>query len=1016
MNKKKQIRNLRVFLATLMSLLFLSHGSIFAQNTLRVSGTVFDNTGEPLIGASIIEKGTTNGTSADLDGKFVLNVQPNATLVFSMVSFKTQEIPVNGKTEFNVTLSEDNVLLKEVMVIGYGSVKKEDLTGSVIAIKAEDMNRGAVTSPQQLLQGKVSGVFVQPSTGQPGGGATLRIRSGASLSVSNDPLIVIDGVPVSNDAAPGMANPLAAINPNDIETFTILKDASATAIYGSRASNGVIIITTKKGAVGKVKVSYSSTYSFNDPYKKVGTLNAREYREVVSNTFGDNATAMNLLNQYSDINTNWQDKIYKTAFGTDQNISVSGGLFKKIPFRASFGYNNEDGTLKTSNYERYTADVSLTPKFFNDHLSVTLNVKGVINNNKFANTGAIGAAAYYDPTKPMYNETGETNGYWNWTNSAGELNTIASGNPMQVLFDRFDSGKTRRSIGNLQLDYKFHFLPELRANLNLGYDVARGEGNKGPNINSFDAEKDDLAKGVGRREFWSNFRRNQLLEYYMNYEKEFPAIKSRLNVMGGYSHQHFYYSNLNKIYSPKVTGYPGINDDSWQFVESENAYVKDGSYTKPGESYLISFFGRLNYVFNDRYLLTATVRRDGSSKFVNHWGTFPSLAAAWTISQESFMKDINFLSNLKLRLGYGSTGQQDMNDYVALPIYYMGSNPESIYLDQWLLKPGGYNPSLKWETTDTYNIALDYGFLNNRINGSIEYYKKKTKDLLSMLDVPSGTNFVNRIMQNIGRMENNGVEFNINAAVISTRDFTWDAGFNFTWNKSEITQLVRSGNSTYEGTVAGPDVGTGTGTNIQKHVVGQTPYTFYTYQQVYDTNGKPIQNAFVDRNNDGRITEADRYLTGKSPMPKYFMGFNSHFTYKQFDLGFNLRANFDNYVFNATAAGNSTAASAYGGQGFLSNLHKSIYKTGFTKTNSTQQITSDYFLENASFLKMDNITLGYSFSNAFKSGISGRLSFSVQNVFTITDYSGMDPEVNEGVDKNIWPRPRTYTVGLNLNF
>ena len=1001
--------------------------SVQAQNSqnsdkIRVSGVVLDDFG-PVTGANILIKGTSEGTITDIDGNFSILAPRNARMVVSFIGYKSQEFSATGQP-VSIKLLDDTELLDEVIVIGYGSVKKEDLTGAVTAIKANEINRGAVTNPQELIQGKVSGVFVQPPTGQPGGASTLRIRSGASLNASNDPLIVVDGVPLANDGAPGMANGLASINPNDIETFTVLKDASATAIYGSRASNGVIMITTKKGGKDKVKVSYNGTFSVNHPYKKIKTLNGNQYRDVVSGVF--EGKLKEEVDGYMNIdplaNTDWQDKIFRTAFGTDNSLSVSGTTLK-TPYRVSLGYNNENGTLKTSKFTRYTFDMSVNPKFFDDHLSVNINLKGVINKNDFADTGAIGAAAFYDPTKPIYSENPNLyNGYWNWTTTPsldvqGNPMREGSANPVQMLLDRFDYGKTKRSIGNIQLDYRVHFLKDLRLNLNLGYDVAKGTGNKGPNIGSFMAEKDDLFKGVGRSEYWNNFRRNQILEFYANYEKELPSIQSRINVMAGYSYQHFYYSDYNKNYSPVTEGYTAKADEAWLLNDDQTEYIRQGSYRRPSENYLVSFYGRANYVFKNRYLLTGTVRRDGSSRFAkdNRWGTFSSLADAWTITEESFMKNQNILSNLKLRFGYGATGQQDLgNDfYPYFAAYQSSTNQDSMYLGEYLLKPGKYNKDLKWESTDTYNVGLDFGFLENRINGLVEYYQKRTKDLLGVVNVPAGTNFTNRLITNIGSMKNQGVEFNVNAVALELKDFSWEVGFNATWNESKITKLVHGDNSDYPGIEVGGG-GLGTGSNVQKHMVGYAPFSFNVYQQVYDENGKPIQNAFVDRNGDGQITDADRYLT-KSPMPKVYLGFNSQFTYKMFDLGFNLRANIGNYAFNNVAAMNSTLAGAYGGQGFLTNLHETALETGFMLTNSPEQSKSDYFLENASFLKMDNITFGYRFNKIFGAPISGRLSFSVQNVFTITKYSGLDPE-NSGVDSNMWPRPRVYTLGVNLNF
>lgn len=985
--------------------LFLSVNT-FAQQIV-VKGIVKDTTGEPIIGANVIVKGTTNGTITDFDGNFLLNANKGDIIIISFIGYRSQE--AQAAASMNIILKDDTELLDEVVVIGYGSVKKDDLSGSVVAIKAEEMNKGAVTSPQELIMGKVPGLSVSQGDGAPGAGSTIRIRGGASLNASNDPLIVIDGIPVSNDAAPGTPNALATINPNDIETFTVLKDASATAIYGSRASNGVIIIQTKKGTQDKIKVSYSGTFTAKDPYKGIETLDAQSFREVMQAQYPEgtaqSADIQRILNVYPNQSTDWQDAIYQTGLSTDQNIGIAGKA-GFMPFRISLGYNTEKGTLKTSKYERYTGAVNLSPKFFDNHLSVDINVKGTINKNRFADSGAIGAAAFFDPTKPIYDEENRYNGYWNWGIVQGAQADLATQNPLSLLYDRNNHGTTKRSLGNIQLDYKIHGLEDLHANLNLGYDVAKTTGRNFVNSNSVQSSLDKTFTGLGQGNTWNNLRRNHLLDFYMNYAKNIESIKSNFDIMAGYSWQHFYYANHDITYSNPTEDLGA--KEGYTYDENERHYIRDDHRRIPYENYLISFFGRLNYNFMDRYLLTATLRRDGSSRFSenNRWGLFPSAALAWTISNEPFMKATeNVLSKLKLRLGYGVTGQQEIGDYQYITSYSFSTNPNTTYLGTTLLKPNGYSPDLKWEQTTTYNVAIDFGFLNNRINGSIEYYQKHTKDLLNTISAAAGTNFINLITANVGKMKNKGVEANVNAIAIQSKDFTWEVGYNITWNDSKITKLTTTFNPDYQGIDAGTN---------QKHQVGEMPGTFYLYQQVYDENGKPIQNAFVDRNNDGQITEADRYLTHKSPMAKVYMGFSSQFSYKKWDLGFNLRANFGNYVYNGVASGNSTSNN-YGGKGFITNLYNGFQDTGFTLLNTSEQMASDYFLENASFLKMDNLTLGYSFQNLFAAKLSGRISASVQNVFTISKYSGLDPECG-AIDSNIWPRPRTYTIGLNLNF
>ena len=1009
---------LKVFLTLLIGFL-VSVDSIAQQIT--VNGVVLDSQGEPIIGANILVKGTSNGTITDLDGNFQLSADADAILVFSYIGYQTKELP--AQPLMNVVLNDDSEQLEELVVIGYGAVKKNDLSGSVVAIKAEELNKGSVSSPQELILGKVPGLYVSAGDGQPGAGSTLRIRGGASLNASNDPLIVIDGIPVSNNAAPGTPNALATINPNDIASFTILKDASATAIYGSRASNGVIIITTKKGSQDRIRINYSGNLAIKDAYKRLEVMGAGEFREAIAHqyplgtTLGNAAQAM--VNQYPEQSTDWQDEIFRTGWATDQNISVAGKAYS-IPFRVSLGYYVEKGTLKTSHYDRYTASLNVSPKFLDEHLSVDANVKGTISKTRFAESGAVGAAAFFDPTKPVYNDSGRYNGYWTWetaTESNGMTlyypNTLSSVNPLAMLEQYTNRGRTYRSLGNLQVDYKFHELEEWRANLNLGYDVAKSTGSRFDAPHSPQAALNTTFKDIGQGATWNSFRRNLLLDFYVNYNKEFAEIESKIDAMVGYSWQHFYHSDydINKS-NPTAPS----QKEGWTYNEEEGRFWQDGYHRIPKENYLVSFFGRMNWHFKDRYLLTVTLRRDGSSRFThnNRWGTFPSLAFAWTILDESWMEpDRDIFSSLKLRLGYGVTGQQEIGDYLFLPTYSLGTNPTGQYLGTYLLKPNGYSPDLKWEETTTYNFGIDFGVLNNRITGTLEYYDKRTKDLLNNVSAPAGTNFTNIVLANVGRMKNQGLEFNVNAIAIQTPDFSWNLGYNFTWNKSRITKLTANYNPDYPGIAAG-NAPFATGTTIQYHQVGHAPSTFYLYQQMYDEKGNPIQNAVVDRNNDGEITQADQSFTGKSPMPKVFMGLNSQFRYKNWDLGFNLRANFGNYVFNGFAADHTTLAH-FNNQGFINNYAREAGKYGWTQMSENYQKTSDLYLENASFLKMDNLTVGYSFDRLFTEKLSGRISASVQNVFTITGYSGLDPECS-AIDSNIWPRPRTFTVGLNLNF
>ena len=1004
----KQV-NLRIYKAILPLLmgLFFSLGA-YAQ-LISVKGHVKDAVGEPVIGANIIVKGTTNGTITDFDGNFTLNAPKGSILSISYIGYKSTEVA--AAPSLTVTLKDDSQVLNDVVVIGYGSVKKSDLSGSVVAIKAEEMNRGAVTSPQELIQGKVPGLFVAPGNGQPGAGSTIRIRGGASLNASNDPLIVIDGIPTSNDAAPGTPNALATINPNDIETFTVLKDASATAIYGSRASNGVIIITTKKGSQGKVKITYSGSFAAKDPYQRVPTLGADEFRSTLLGQYAEGTAqgnaVRNILNVYPNQSTNWQDAIYQTGLSTDQNIAVSGKA-GFLPYRVSFGYTNERGTLKTASYERYTGAINLSPKFFNDHLSVDINVKGTINNNRFADAGAVGAAAFFDPTKPMYTDNGKYNGYWNWSEVPGAVQSVATWNPLSLLYDRDNHGKTKRSLGNIQLDYKIHGLEDLHANLNLGYDVAKTTGSNFMAPGSVQSIQDTNFPSLGNGNTWNSLRRNHLLDFYLNYTKDIESIKSHIDVMAGYSWQHFYNSTTNSYpYSAAYAEKTG-----------EEFYKKGDDYAS--ESYLVSFFGRLNYTLLNRYLVTFTLRNDGSSRFSpdNRWGLFPSVALAWKLNEESFLKNVNAISDLKLRLGYGVTGQQNLGngDYPYMARYMYSKAGANYYFgdtEYSLIAPQPYDQNLKWEETTTWNVGIDYGFLNGRITGTIDYYFRKTKDLLNTVTAPAGTNFSNQLLTNVGTLENKGFEFSINAHAVSTQDWNWNIGYNISYNKNKITKMTFNDDPNYAGVIHGGIDG-GTGYNALIHRVGEAFNSFYVFEQIYGPDGKPIEGAYVDQNGDNQINDAD-LICFKKAAPDVFMGLTSQLSYKNWDFSFALRGSFGNYVYNNVQSNREAyeGANMYDQTGFLKNRLTSARSTDFKNA----QYRSSYYVQNASFVRMDNISLGYTFNKLFNDKQSARVYATVQNPFVITKYKGLDPEISgEGIDNNIYPRPRVFMIGLNLNF
>ena len=998
-------------LLTLLVGLFLSIGA-FAQQ-IAVKGHVKDTTGEPVIGANVLVKGTTNGTITDFDGNFMLNVPKDAILSVSFVGYKSAE--VKAASTVMVTLEDDSQVLDAVVVIGYGSVKKNDMTGSVTAIKPDKLNKGLITNAQDMMTGKIAGVSVISKGGAPGEGATIRIRGGSSLTAENDPLIVIDGLAMDNKGVKGLANPLSMVNPNDIESFTVLKDASATAIYGSRASNGVIIITTKKGQAGaRPTISYDGNVSVSTVKSTVDVMDGDQFRSFIKDIWGEDSEAYSKL---GNANTDWQKEIFRPAVSTDHNLTISGGL-KNMPYRVSFGYTNQNGIVKTSKFERYTASVSLAPSFFEDHLKVNANLKGMIAKNRYADGGAVGSAVSFDPTQSVRSDDPYHqyyfDGYFQWNTDASSLNDDtwkrtfngnAPGNPVALLEEKDDRAISKSLIGNLELDYKFHFLPDLHAHVNGGMDLSTGK------------QYTDVSPYSSTNNYYGSYgweqkdKYNLSLNAYLQYSKDFTD-KHRFDVMAGYEWQHFHDTSDQE--------YWGLYPLSNNVVENRGQRYNNTSSGSATESYLVSFFGRVNYTLLDRYLFTATVRQDGSSRFHknNRWGLFPSFALGWKLKEEAFLKDVDVLSDLKLRLGYGITGQQNINsgDYPYLAVYE--TNKDGAYYpilgEGITYRPNAYNPDLKWEKTTTYNVGLDFGFLNNRINGAVDYYYRKTTDLLNSVFVSAGTNFKNKVLSNVGSLENSGIEFSINSKPVVTTDWTWDLGFNITYNKNEITKLTTGDSKNYY-VAAGDNIGGGRDMKAMAHAVGHPASSFYVYQQVYDENGKPIENEFVDRNGDGTINGDDRYFY-KKPTADVLMGLTSRLSYKSWDFSFSLRASLNNYVYNSVEAGgsdcNPTSVYSFGAlnnrplMGVANNIQN-------LKDNT---LLSDYFVQNASFMKCDNITLGYSFKKLFGAPIGGRVYAAVQNVFTITKYKGLDPEVEKGLDNNIYPRPLTTLIGLSLNF
>ena len=972
----------RIFFYVLLGMFGLS---LHAQTVVSVSGVVRDAQGEAVTGASVVVRETNAGTTTDQAGSFTVNVPQNGTFVVSFVGYISQEISIGSERFFQITMEEDSRMLDELVVIGYGQVRRGDVTGSLTTIKPDELNRGMRLTAQDALIGKVAGVNIVPGNGAPGSVGTIRIRMGASLSATNDPLIVIDGIPVAGSA------PLSSINPNDIETFTVLKDASATAIYGSRASNGVIIITTKKGSAAQSKpmINYSANFTLTQVPGYFEVLSADEYRRV----FAAEASAP-VGFELGTASTDWQKEIFRTGFGMDHNVSVTGNT-RDIPYRASIGYLNQTGTLSGNDYQRFNGSIAASPSFLDRHLTLDINVSGSLELNNQAATGAIGAATFFDPTRPIYqtNHDDMGLGYFMWLTPDNTAMAFGPTNPLAEinLTERFE--RRTRSIGNFAANYKIHGFEDLSVKLSLGYDIFSRRN---------DESTPDKAPGMytgnrndGRgREYWrERDNRNYLFNAVATYAKDIDG-KHSINAMAGYEWQRFWYKDVSETI---------VRD------------VEDNSFPDEAELYLLSFFGRLNYSFAHKFLLTATLRADATSRFApeNRWGFFPSAALAYRISEEDFLKNNRIVSNLKLRLSYGQTGQQDVGGYYLYLGKYTVSTNDVQYLfgNQWInmYRPDGYNPNIKWETTATYNAGIDYGFFNNRVSGSIDIFKRFTTDLLNVIDQPAGSNFTNRIASNIGNMESNGVELSMNFVPVNSGDWRWTLGGNFTYSASEITKLNVVDNEENHVNAGWVDRN-----YLQIHKVGNVPYTFFLLRQAYDNDGKPLEGQYID--SEGNITtvtsDANKYVTGKSSRMPYYYGLSTNLAYKQFDFGINGHGAFGFHVLNYRDAGQQLEG-LISDNGFSQNISRRGAERGFRRN----QYWSDMFLEKGAFFKVDNITFGYTISTLWNTASSLRVALSAQNVITMTGYTGLDPEIYSGIDNSIvYQLPRIYTLSLNLNF
>lgn len=974
-------------------LLLCLMGTHIAADAQRIiTGVVKDReTGEPLIGVTILEKEVrTNGTSTDFDGKFRLRVSDNATaLSLSYTGYENTEQSIVGTNEVTIQLVSGKAL-EEVLVIGYGTVKREDATGLVQSVTTERFNKGAITGPQELLAGKIAGVAIT-TDGTPGGGAKIRIRGESSLSASNDPLIVIDGIPLDNGGVSGSRNPLNIINPNDIESFTVLKDASAAAIYGNRASGGVIIITTKKGKLGKkISVGYNGNVSVGLTANRVDVLTADEFRTTINARYAEDHPARTLL---GTSNTNWQDEIYQSALATDHNLSIGGGI-GIFPYRVSLGYTKKNGLLRTDEFSRYSSAINLNPKFLNNRLQFNLHFKGMLSDNHFADRGAIGSALSFDPTKPVRDSSSTRyGGFTTWTIANGNPNGLAPANPLALLELRDDNSTVKQYITNLSVDYRFAFLPELRANLNLGYDHAQGEGTiVVPNYAAFAF---DALNGGGVNNFYEQTKTNTLLEAYLNYKKTFGV--HGLEVMGGYSWQHFEVGNYFK--NTDTAGTP--------------AETTEGS--DPAEYFLVSVFGRLNYDYKGKVLFTGSLRRDGTSRFdpKYRWGLFPAAALAVKLIDNGN----KYLGNLKLRTSWGVTGQQDIGDYYAyLARYQIGqNNVQYQFGDEFVttLRPNGYVADIKWEETTTYNAGLDFSIIQDRITGSLDIYQRNTKDLLNFIPFAALSNLTNFATDNIGTMETKGVELSLNLMPVVTSKIKWELSTNFAYNNSKITKLTTSDDPKYIGVRTGGIAG-GVGSTIQNHYVGYAPSSFYVKKQLYDENGNILEGQFADLDGDGMVnTDDDDKYRYKQPAPIYTIGLTNNLSVGNFNFSFAGRAHLGNYVYNNVQTDQGYLNRLYGTTKYLSNVNQSA--VDLNVVDQAKLTFSDYFVTKASFFRLDHITAGYNFNNVIGSA-NLNVYVTAQNPLVVTPYKGLDPEIGNGIDNNIYPRPRTFLLGFNVNF
>ncbi|WP_264520439.1 SusC/RagA family TonB-linked outer membrane protein [Flavobacterium sp. N1994] len=1016
----------------LLFLFLLLPLSVLAQSNL--SGVVVDEkSNQPLPGVNVTVQGANQSTSTDFDGKFQLNkLKSGDKILFSFIGYESKTVNYSGQKEISVSLGESANQLQEVVVqVGYGTARKKDVTGAVTTVTSKDFNKGAVLSADQLLIGKAAGVRITSDGGQPDTAPNIRIRGIGSFNTQQSPLIVIDNVPIDNTLAAGQSNPLSMINPNDIESFTILKDASASAIYGSRASNGVIIITTKKGSTGKPQFTYSSTFSFGKVDKLIDVMDGPTYTKFINDTFGvsnpEYVAKLGIPDPNSTTggrilyNTNWQNEIYRATTTQDHNFTAKAAIFGDVPFRASIGYNKTEGLVRTNDYSRITAGLKLTPTFLDGHLKVDVNAKGISSKKNAIDVGGIiSAALNMDPTKPVYGDSPDNRfaGYYQeYALINNRYQVQGQTNPVAALNQRYRPESVDKFLGNIEFDYKTHFLPDLHVVVNAGMETSQSsikEMYTDNAINTYRLDQTATAIDPATNYVFNpglNYAErqtvmNKTLDAYLLYSKKLTGAISRFEAQAGHSFQSFVNDGNKSIFQYNTV--TGLREPQVNVQNPNNRYY--------GKMTLESYFGRANIDFFDKYLLTMTIRADASSLFQSdkRWGYFPAFGLAWKMKEESFLKNSTTFEDLKLRVGYGLTGNSDIRDavvgnngnYPYTPIFIPGS-PNGQYLPGVnIYSAAAFNPNLTWEKATTINTAIDFSlFKGGKVSGTIDAYVRKSTDLLAIVNIAPGQFLTNAFVTNAGAITNKGIETSLNVKIINSDIMNWSVNGNLTYNIGKVDDV----NGATQMPVNGGNL-PGIGRTLIYNAVGEEPRSAWVFEQVYDSAGKPIPNVFVDRNGDGTVDDKDKYFS--ATIPHWTYGFSTTFNYKNFDFNASFRGQIGGRVYNSVLAQYGTIDRAK--PLVTSNLNNVLNDLPFQNTNGNIS-TSDFYLENATFLRCESVSLGYKFDKLYK-GSSLRLYVGANNLFILTKYSGQDPENFNGIDSNFYPRPRVFNIGVNIDF